>query len=559
MKLSAPSTTGRTSARNVDGRREPRVPSAVWHVSALWAAMLLAASLVWPMTYGYDELAHFDMAYVYSSDPFHFFAPGELKQTRAAVYIQSWQAGYPPRQSLADWPIAPRGERPSLQDIGGNLQDPNSSPNQMVQHPPLYYWLGALVLKIPGVSSLAYDQQIWLLRLMSVVMMLPIPMLCWSASRHLMSYLDARTRSKALVWGVPAGALLAAAVPLTWSSLVRAGSAVNNDALLILSTSVALERLVAVCRGDLSVRTAAVVTAALTSALWTKGFALSLLLPLAIAYLIGLRQARLAADLRPQLRQLTAVAALLATGVVIGLSWWIHNYSTFGAFQVNGAGDDYQNSIYGPPDFKGQLWDFIPSYLSITASRIWGGIGLPDSPSLGPLFVYGWLTLALVGIGVALIALRGSARGPAFMLGLCLAMVLGITAFGAFSIYQTWSNQVVATSGRYVMTCVLSVAVLSALGWQLVMHTDALRKSTAVVVALGLLTNAVTWLFILRYWYGPTKDAPQLDQIQASLSSFFRWSPVPSWTSFLLVAIIPAVTSSVLMARLCRQLRSGAD
>jgi len=58
---------------------------AIWLVTMLWGALLVGASLLWPMTYGYDEPQHLDMAYVYSAHPFTFHGPGELLPTRANI------------------------------------------------------------------------------------------------------------------------------------------------------------------------------------------------------------------------------------------------------------------------------------------------------------------------------------------------------------------------------------------------------------------------------------------------------------------------------------------
>lgn len=82
--------------------------------------------------------------------------------------------------------MPPREDRPSFDALGGAAPDPSGPANQMVQHPPLAYWLDALVLRLPGVGTLAWDLQVWLLRLLGIVLVLPVPFLAWAATRRLL-------------------------------------------------------------------------------------------------------------------------------------------------------------------------------------------------------------------------------------------------------------------------------------------------------------------------------------------------------------------------------------
>ena len=124
---------------------------------------MLGASILWPMGYGYDEPQHVDMAYVYADFSFTFYDPGELRPTEAgrAILRDIIAVGWPPERPLARAPIADRGERPSSAELGGNGQAEGNPPNQMIQHPPLGYWVYAVALDIPGVDALAWDLQVW--------------------------------------------------------------------------------------------------------------------------------------------------------------------------------------------------------------------------------------------------------------------------------------------------------------------------------------------------------------------------------------------------------------
>ena len=518
------------------------VPKPVWLVTWLWGALLLGASLVWPMTYGYDELAHVEMVTVYQQEPFTFYGPGELLQTEPAQAIAQSQPRYLPTERLATTAVIPRDLRLTFDDLGGATQVAGSAPDQMVQHPPLYYWLEGGVLGIPGVSGLNWDVQVWLMRLLSVVLVLPVPMLCWSAASRLAARVGPRTRLRDSAVGlVPAVGVLAAVIPLTVSSMVRAGASVNNDALLILTTSVVLERLVAVTLGDLRRRTALVLAVALAAALWSKGFALALVPLVLLGYGVALWRHR-----RTVAHSWTDIG-LVATGVAVGCSWWVRNLLLYGAVQPSGAGTGYQQVLYGAPDHTGTLLDFVPQFLGYVVSRLWGGIGLPDEPSLGPVVVYGWFALAALGVVACLVRARRARLASWLLLG-SVAGTLAIAGFGSYETYSAWSAQVVGTSGRYLYPTVVAVAAMAALGWHLVLRPRVMRFLVPVVAVGAVATNAVTWLFVVRYWYGP--DGEGWQQILDSVRVFLTWSPLPEWATVFVVVVVPVVTSAVVLWQL---------
>ena len=209
------------------------IPAMVWVVTALWAALLLGASLLWPMTYGAAEAQHIDMAYAYSTDPLHFYRPGQLTLSQATVNILKQTPGHPPVQRFYGAPIPLRGDRPSFTGLGGHAVAKGAPPNQMVEHPPLYYLAEAAVLRVPGVSHLPWDKQVWLMRLLSVLFMLPIPILCWATTRRLVSAIHP-------IAGAERFAVVAAVVPVTMPNLIRDGASVTNESLLILAASAVL-------------------------------------------------------------------------------------------------------------------------------------------------------------------------------------------------------------------------------------------------------------------------------------------------------------------------------
>lgn len=542
---------------------------AVWAVTALWASLLLGASLVWPVTYGYDELEHFDMAYVYSAHPFHFYAPGRLPLTKTAAGILSIEPPSPLTDNFADAPQLPRGDRPTLGRLGGHGFVPRTI-NQMEQHPPLYYWLAAGVLRVPGVSGLAWDVQVWMVRLLSVLLMLPLPALCWGAARRLLS-------ADAVVGRSPPEtrarlAVLAAVLPLSVPNLIRDGSSVTNDALLILATSVLLYMLCRVVTGDLSRRTALWVAGSLAAALLTKGFALVLPPVVLAAYLVGGWKGP------GRLRRLAAPLGIAAGGAVVGGLWWLRNLVDYGNVQVNGYGPNGNRLQYGPPNSHGTLGAFIPRFLHDFTDRIWGGIGIPDVPYPGRVLIYGWLVAVTLGVLAALVAGRAHARLRAAVLLAATVLTVALVAYGSFGDFVHWTNITHGTQGRYIYQTLVAVFALATLGWVRVVRARATSILVPVVTAGALATNVDAWVLILRSWYQPVTPAPpaahqaaalhrlssaglvpppSVGGLHGAVAGLMRWSPLPTSATVVLVVVLPVVTGVAALAATGWQARSG--
>jgi small subunit ribosomal protein S36 len=525
------------------------VPAAAWLVTALWLALLLGASLLWPMSYGLDEPQHIDMAYDYAAHPFTFYGPGQLPLSLADVGMQHALPGYPPRTRFAVVPIPARPDRPTFTQLGGHAFEKGGQPNQMDQHPPLYYWLEAAVLSLPGVSGLAWDLQVWLMRLLSVVIMAPVPLLCWSSARRVLAAPFGRLRPESAA----RLAVLAAALPLTIPDLVRDGSSVDNDTLLLLATSVILWGLTRVITGDTRLRSAAIISAALAVALWTKGFALALPPIILVAYLLAPRQG----DRRPGVvRAVWKPVAVVAVGGAIGSIWWIRNVVDYHTVQPDGFGS-YVNVIYGPPDHKGTLSHFISPFLDGFIYRIWGEVGLPDLPSPGPLIIYGWFFVALIGVVAALtVKGRPGRRRRLGALALAPLAYFGIAFEGSYSTFRTWADVGVrADQGRYIFGGVVVLATLFAVGWFELARPRFHGRLALLVVTGALVTNAATWLLILRSWYQPVTNSGYGSGTSLALHALLRWSPTPEVVTILLVGVLPVVAGLACLVAVGRAAR----
>ena len=540
-------------ATKVTGSRLSRVPGSVWIVTALWGSLLLGASVLWPMTTGLDETAHINMAYEYSVHPFTFYGPGQLHYTAGVVAVIHMVPTMGGGNHLASAQISPRADRPSLSQLGGARVLPDSVPDQMVQHPPLYYWLDAVVLKVPGVSSLGWDLQIWLMRLVSVVVMLPIPILCWLVASRLMSESSR---------GIPRAAasryaVLAAALPLTVPNLIRVGSSVNNDTLLILASSVLLYGLSRVLTGDLGWRTGAGIGTASAVGLWTKGFALAFpVIILAVYSVAFLRLGRT----RDNAKKVLEPMAIAAVGCIVGGLWWLRNLIDYHTLQPNGWGT-YASVIHGPPDHHGTVVRFVPSFMDQFAMRLWGEVGIPDLPSPGVLIIYGWLALVLIGcIGALLVKGPPSSRLSLAVLSLVPVAYFAIEMEGSYSDFKKWSTHGPdAVQGRYIYGGIAVAGALFAIGWYKLLRPRFHMRLSLLIVAGAILTNAAVWLLILRSWYQPSSNQGYLSGTADGLHSLLRWSPVPSSITILLVVVAPVSTGVASLVAVARLPRSSGD
>ena len=529
------------------------VPVTVWAVTALWCALMLGASVVWPVSYGSDEPQHIDMAYDYSAHPFTFYGPGQLQLSLANVGMQHALPGYPPHIRLSVAPIPPRDRRPTFSQLGGHGFEQGGQPNQMIQHPPLYYWMEAVVLHLPGVSGLAWDLQVWLMRLLSILIMAPVPLLCWAATRRLLAAPFGRMTPDSAA----RLAVLAAALPLTIPNLVRDGASVDNDGLLILATSVVLWGMARVITGDLGLRTAAIISTGLAVGLWAKGFALALPPIILIAYLFG--ASRTVKGWRSALDAVWRPVAVCVAGALVGCFWWVRNLIDYHTIQPNGFGAAYtEKYIYGPRDNKGTLPHFLPPFLDQFMMRIWGQLGLPDSPSPGPLVIYGWLFVTLIGIVAALtIRSRAGTRRGLAVLGLVPLAYFLLMFDGSFNTFRQWSRLGVRSdSGRYIYGAIVILAALFAVGWYHLIRPRFHGRLSLMVVAGALLTNGASWLLILRSWYQPARDSSYGAGTGHALSGLLRWSPLPEPLTILLVMVLPVLTGLASLGLLARDARS---
>jgi small subunit ribosomal protein S36 len=484
-----------------------RVPSFVWAVTAAHTALLLLFTILYPPFISFDEPQHVDMV-VSLMHGDGWPAPGTRIVSEGVVTSSQLVMGSPTYAvtPFAARSIAASGQRPSLAQLGGDRPASNHMINQIVQHPPLYYAIGAAVLEaVPNHDQLPYDQFVWILRLVSVVMIIPLPILAWAACRRIT---DNRTAASA-----------AAVVPAAIPGLTRIGASVNNDNLITLLFAILAVLLLGVANGDQRRRTAAWVGVVTALAILTKAFGWIAVPTILVCYLIGWRRNG------GRLPWTPAVIAL-AVSVVAGGWWWVRNVVEFGSVQPNGYGFDIDGVRVpsGVPRHDGHWAGF---FFNLVARTFWSGLGVPlppEIPRIATLLAL-YISIALVVVGIVVGTKRAGGRWV--LLAACLPFVLTllIMSYQSFGTYRT-HLVVRGAQGRYLFLGVVWLAPAIAIGLCALLGRLQRLAPLLLLTAAGVLQFLAVESIIRLYWNRPGPKS-WLTSVHQAVQSIDRWSPVP--------------------------------
>lgn len=522
------------------------VPGAVWAITACYLGLLMCYSLLYPVYLGFDEPQHVDMTIALRHDPLSWPDPGEralsesVARSQSIVYSRKKPEFLKPGLLPIVGPYLPgevpaRTARQTIQQLGDNSPTPvpPGLPNQMVQHPPLYYAIGAAVLGVlPFSESLAYDQVVSILRILSVLMIAPLPLLIWGTTRRLV--------------GAGPIAVAASALPLAVPGLARGAGNYQNDNLLILAVAVMTLLLVKVMTGDFSRRTAVFLGLATSAALLTKGTALPLTPLVPLAYAVGWWRAR-------GRFPLAATGVACAVGAVGGL-WWVRNLLVYKTVQVNGFGvhsarlEQMQNAQPGPHDAQVWLDRFYaarPGAGGWYEWRFWSGLGLLDQNGLS-FTVFRTLTVVTVlGVVIALALGFGRGRGDrlaAVVLALPFFLITAVVAYGAYSEYRRTGISG-GIQGRYAYPAVPGLCALVAVGYG--RAAGRFVRGLPALAFLGvLLVQAIAVRGIVTGYWMPRIFTGRTARYRGAIDAIAAWSPWPvgvTYTIFALTAVMLGV------------------
>ncbi|MCW2540739.1 MAG: hypothetical protein JWN95_2464 [Frankiales bacterium] len=499
--------------------RTRRLPRLLLLIVALQSFLILCTGMVYTSFQEPDEVAHVDYILAHRHGQWldgpgeRLFQSGVLKAYYAVPSTQN-------HEHVADQAPLKRVDRKSFDQLGTASQT-TGQPNQMVQHPPLYYALGAgFSYLLPNFEGQRFDVQIGWLRLLSLLMMIPVPILAWMTGRRL-------TGSSSIGFAM---ALLPLAVP----SYLRTGASVSNDVPMVLFGALLLYLLARVVTGDLSRKTAIWVGVVWALLLLTKGFSLVFPPVIVLAYLCGGR-----GNLMARIRSawLPAVLAGLI-GAVLGGWWWIRNEVVYGTVQPYGFGPLWPlNRVYGPDRPGGTERNFLHGFSTLMYRRIFGSLGLIDFP-LMPGRLLATLTivfsvLVLIGIGVG--ARHAHApRWSMVMLVLPALLTVAVMYSGSRSVYFH-VRQIPGVQARYFVPFLPGLTLAAALTMTWLFRR--FRSWIPLVAFLGALAlEGAATVLVLDLQVGP--KGPGLGhRVWGGLKYSIGWAPWPGVVSVVILLV----------------------
>lgn len=452
-------------------------------VTFLHLMLLLVWSVIVPTFRGADEHVHHDLIRRLT-ESWSYPEYDGLDVSRRTLDALGTSPAYPahaPAVSSDD--ATHRPDRAGWDDLGPDVR--NGPPNQMPQHPPLYYESAAVVLRaVDGDGRDPLDLAVWQLRLLSVLTLAPLPLLAADIARRY-------TRSAPVV-------VAAAAAVLAVPQLTHTGATVSNDPLMILLGSITLAGAARLATGDRRWATAVVTGIAAGAAMFTKGFAVPLVPAVALACLLPLVHIAPVGEGRRSERVeragtigRAAVVATLALG--FGGWWWIRNMVEYGTPQ---PGVRLRERV---PGVELDLLRFAGDFSERIVSSFWG--------------YFGWREVHLpiavtVGMTVVVVVCSVAACWQAWPRVVLVVPTLAATAMVLSSGWGAFKKTGVsyATQGRYLFAGIAGLAALVSLGVaRLSGRPRAWQAGATLCVALAL-QAASLWLTLRRYWAGSTVD-----------------------------------------------------
>jgi len=493
-------------------RADLRLPLAAVTVAHL--GLLLTWSLLVPTFRGADENVHHDFLR-HLTTTWSYPDYDDLDVSRRTLEATSSSPAFRADGPAVDADAAThRADRPGWADLGPDVR--NGPPNQMPQHPPLYYEAaGAALRVIDDEGTLPLDRAVWLLRLLSVLALAPLPLIAADVARRF-------TASTAVVLAAAAGVL---AVP----QLTHIGSTVTNDPLMILLGSLTLAGAARLATGDRRRRVlvATGVLAGLT--MFTKGFGVPVAPAVALACLLPLAaRDGTRAPTRPTLGRAALVAGL---AFVFGGWWWVRNVVVYGTPQ---PGVRLRDRV---PGVDLDVVRFAGDFSERLVGSFWGNFGWFEARL--PIALSAGLTVVTV-VAVIAACWRRLTR-VVLVLPAAAASVMVLSAgWGAFK--KTGVSY--ATQGRYLFTGIIGLTVLVALGMaRLTRNRTTWQPIATLGIALAL-QGASLWICLRRYWAGPGID----DRVRAMT----RFAPIPGALTAGIVAAT-ALTCAVAALLLVRR------
>ncbi|MDT4908592.1 MAG: hypothetical protein QOI69_1833, partial [Pseudonocardiales bacterium] len=530
-------------------------PLVVWLIVGLQTMLMLGMTVLYPTFQEPDEIAHIDYVLAHRHGEW-FDAIGERQYQSGVIAANQTVPGIQFRKHIAHVagkvPV-PRSLRKSFDALGTAPAAPGTAfPNQMTQHPPLYYGLAAgFSYLLPNFDNQRFDIQTFWLRLLSVLLLAPVPLLIYGAARR-------ATRNHSV-------AVVAAILPLSIPTYLRTGGSVTNDSLITVLTIALAALLVRVAWGDLGRRTAILVGVVWGAALLTKGFALVLPPAIVLAYLLGA-----GGTFKERIR--VAWPGVMLSGVigcVIGAWWWIRNLVIYGKVQPDGFAtlSDAQRQLgFGKDRAGAGEIDFFNSFFRTLGQRMWGGLGLIDTPSLPHAFLYttSAVLVALLVVSVVLGApglrtrlhVSGWTAGRALSLILPTLLTLGAMYVGARGRYLR-GHQLIGINSRYVVPTLLGLMICAAV--VLDVAAGRLRRWLPPTILLASMAFIGWSVYCVLNIEMSSTDPNHTQRLDDAVHFVVGWAPFPGKVSAAIVLLAGAFAVATLVALVVGAARRDPD
>jgi len=421
-----------------------------------------------------------------------------------------------------------RGDRPSYHALGGDR--PTHFINYIVQHPPLYYLLtGTALGVVPHWKTMPFDRVVLLLRLLTALMIIPVPWFCYAAARTM--------------GGGRGVSIAAAAVPLMSPQLIHISATVNNDALLTLLGSATIWLAARVYQGDLSARRAGQLGLLSAAIALTKGFGLIVVFMVVAIYAISLIRYRGSFGLG---RPLTRCALWFVPPILISATWWFGNLRLYGRLQPDGTLLP-TNQHFQPPahtTFAKSGSSFVRTWLDGFTQRFW--FDDPTGMRHHGLLHLVALVMTLSVVALALLVLIRAPLDRWFV----STMIAGVVVTTIELMRLAWpayrfSHWVGAAQGRYLFALSAGIGLLIAFGLGAVFRgserwVPRIAVSAAVLFTIIGAADTARW-----YWLPAPGDG---NRVWRSVQNLFYVSAMPPWLLAPLIVVVVGLTVATVWA-----------
>lgn len=488
------------------------VPTVIWCVVGAYIALLLTYSIIVPTYQAPDEHLHVSLSHdIAEGRGYPRWDEGRInvgvQQSLSLAEFSRGRNTGPRAGHLTPEEALPKGERPSIEELrAGELPgDDVNHINQLSQHPPLYYVASGTLLRgtqaLVGDSDWSFDVETWYLRLLSIALIAPLPLIIW--------------RSTSLLRLPPSVGVAATLVPLAIPQLLHIGSTANNDSLAFLLFWLMTPSLIHIARGQLGLRRALLAGVVTGLALLTKGYAI--VLPPLILAAYGCAIWR---QLRDRLKPtIVAAGAYLATTIAVGGWWWLRNIVRYG----EPIPSQHSAQVPAREGVELDILEFLNRWSVDTTRAFWGKFGWLNVPIPG----VATFLATVVGVGAIALACKRTDRVASLAWPLRLLLLLPLPLLWAAHIATVLPSHLRSglwggLQGRYWFSAVATLSILIALGVaQLVKQRRQNWLPLSVLAATGVM-NVTAALSILGFYWG-RPEGSLVDRLDALVA----WAPLP--------------------------------